>query len=336
MKIAIDAMGGDHAPDAIVKGALLATQDPSIKFIEIVLVGDENLIKKEFKVNELNGKCSISIIHTHENIGMADSPTTVLKAKQNSSIAVGINLLKEQKVDAFISAGNTGAVMASASLQLGRLKGILRPAIATVFPTKIGPIIMLDAGANVDCKPKNLLQFAIMGDVYVRYIFKNSSPKIALLSIGEENTKGNELTLESAKLITSTPLNFIGNIEGRDIFKGKADVIVCDGFVGNIVLKLAESLAEDMFSLLKKELSKSYLAKIGSLLCKGAFKNFKKSIDYSEYGGAPLLGVKKPCIICHGSSSPQAIKNAIKVAKNFVEQHLNEHISENIKLYNKN
>jgi glycerol-3-phosphate acyltransferase PlsX len=262
---------------------------------------------------------------------MHESPTMAVKTKRDSSIVVGSKALKEGEVEAFVSAGNTGAVMASSLMNLGRLKGISRPAIATLIPTLEGASILLDVGANVDCKPKHLLQFAMMGDVYARHIMGNTNPKIGLLSIGEEDGKGNALTSHAFKLLKASSLNFIGNVEGRDIVNGKVDVIVCDGFTGNVVLKFGESLAEMVLGFLKRELSKNISLRLGAYLAKPAFKKFKKLVDYSEYGGAPLLGVKGVCIICHGASSSKAVKNGIRVACEFINHQVNMHIEERIK-----
>jgi glycerol-3-phosphate acyltransferase PlsX len=245
---------------------------------------------------------------------MDDSPLTALRRKKDSSVRVAIDLVKSGEADAFVSAGNSAVVMATALLVLGKLPGVERPAIATVMPSYKDHFILLDAGANVDCKPVHLYQFAVMGEAYARFIFNMESPKIGLLSIGEEDVKGNELTRESFKLLKNARLNFIGNIEGQEIFEGDADVVVCDGFVGNIALKIAEGLAETMTKMLKREISERVTGKIGALFLRDAFKSFRKKTDYSEYGGAPLLGLSKPCIIAHGRSTSKAIKNAIIVA----------------------
>jgi len=306
MRIAVDAMGGDHAPEAIVAGVIDALRE--LKGIaQITLVGREDVINKELSHYQTDG-LPVAIKDAKEVIDMHESPTMAVKTKRDSSIVVGSKALKEGEVEAFVSAGNTGAVMASSLMNLGRLKGISRPAIATLIPTLEGASILLDVGANVDCKPKHLLQFAMMGDVYARHIMGNTNPKIGLLSIGEEDGKGNALTSHAFKLLKASSLNFIGNVEGRDIVNGKVDVIVCDGFTGNVVLKFGESLAEMVLGFLKRELSKNISLRLGAYLAKPAFKKFKKLVDYSEYGGAPLLGVKGVCIICHGASSSKAVK----------------------------
>jgi glycerol-3-phosphate acyltransferase PlsX len=243
------------------------------------------------------------------------------------------DLVKQGKASAVISAGNTGAAMATALFLLGPLRGVERPAILTVLPTLKGNSLLLDVGANVDCKPHHLLQFAVMGHVYAERILGKPKPRIGLLSIGEEDTKGNEQTKEAFKMLKESPFNFIGNVEGRDVYLGSADVVVCDGFVGNIALKISEGLADTLLKLLKREISKSILGKLGYLLLRPALSNFQRRIDYAEYGGAPLLGVNGACIICHGRSSPRAIKNAIKVSKDFVDRNLNGHIQGDIERY---
>jgi len=329
MRIAVDAMGGDHAPQTIVAGVIEALRE--LKGIaQITLVGREDVVYNELSHYQTNG-LSIVVKEAKEIIEMHESPAMAVKSKKDSSIVVATKALKEGEVQAIVSAGNTGAVMASSLMHLGRLKGVLRPAIATLIPTLEGASILLDVGANVDCKPKHLLEFAIMGDVYAKYIIGKANPKIGLLSIGEEEAKGNTLTLEAFKLLNASSLNFVGNVEGRDIINGQVDVIVCDGFVGNVVLKFAESLAEMIFDFLKRELSKSLSLKLGAYLAQPAFRKFKKLVDYSEYGGAPLLGINGVCIICHGASSAKAVKNGIRVACEFINNQVNLHIEERIK-----
>ena len=334
MRIAVDAMGGDHAPEAIVAGVVDALRELN-GIAQITLVGQEEIVAKELSRYSIKGM-PIVIKNATQTIEMHESPAQAVKTKKDSSIVVATRALREGEVQAVVSAGNTGAVMASSLMELGRLKEVVRPAIATLIPTLEGVSILLDVGANVDCKPNHLLQFAMMGDVYARYILKKTNPKIGLLSIGEEEGKGNALTCEAFNLLKNTStrqasLNFIGNVEGRDIINGKVDVIVCDGFVGNVVLKFGESLAEMIIGFLKRELSKNISLKIGAFLSKPAFRKFKKLLDYSEYGGAPLLGVNGVCIICHGASSAKAIKNGIRVACEFIDHQVNLHIEERIK-----
>ena len=329
MRIALDAMGSDNAPGVEIAGAIQAQKELDA---EIVLVGQKAAIEKELaKFGSSAPK--FDIVHASEVIQMHETPAQACRQKQDSSIMVGTRLVKEEKADAFVSAGNSGAVMAAGLMNLKRLPGVSRPAIATLLPTLKGVCVLVDAGANVDCKPKHLLQFAIMGDIYARYILDEMNPSIGLLSIGEEDNKGNELSLSTAPLIRETALNFIGNIEGRDIIKGKADVVICDGFVGNVILKLAEGLSESLFSLIRAEIEKKWLRKMGAILIRPAFKEIKKRVDYAEYGGAPLLGLNGLCIIAHGASNPKAIKNALKVSQEFVERKVNNYLKEEIKLY---
>ena len=314
MKIALDAMGGDYAPAVTVEGALEAVSE--IQGLSVVLVGNEVEL-----ANELRGKnfsvSSIHIKHASQVVDMDEAPLTALRRKKDSSIKVAIELVKSGEADAMVSAGNSGVVMATALFLLGKLPGVERPAIAAVMPTLKGCFILIDAGANVDCRATHLLQFAIMGEAYAKSIFNVGSPKIGLLGIGKEDAKGNELTKEAFKLIKDSGLNFIGNIDGKDIFLGDADVVVSDGFVGNIALKISEGLAEAMTKMLKREISEKSTGRIGYLFLKNALKSFKKKTDYSEYGGAPLLGISKPCIISHGRSTAKAIKNALKLADEF-------------------
>ncbi len=313
MKLALDAMGGDYAPMTNIDGALEAVH--AYDDLSVVLVGDEKAIMSGLEERNCSDQ-RISVKHASQVVDMDESPLAVLRRKKDSSIRVAINLVKEGDADAMVSAGNSGVVMATALYVLGKLPGVERPAIATIMPSLRDHFILLDAGANVDCKPLHLYQFAIMGEAYARFIFNIEQPKVGLLGIGAEDAKGNELTKEAFKLIKGAHVNFTGNIEGQDIFSGEADVVVCDGFVGNIALKVSEGLAETISTMLKREIVEKASAsgKVGSLFFKDAFKSFKKKMDYSEYGGAPLLGISRPCIISHGRSSSKAIKNAIRVA----------------------
>ncbi|MDX9703073.1 MAG: phosphate acyltransferase PlsX [Candidatus Auribacterota bacterium] len=327
MRIAIDAMGGDYAPESIVAGALDSLEILNGKH-NLLLVGDKPRIEELLSKHGVGQSDVMSIHHASEVVGMDESPSITLRKKKNSSIAVCASLAKSGEVDALLSAGNTGAVVAATKLRLRFLKGVERPAIATPIPTADGVALMLDAGANVDSKPHNLLQFAAMGSAYSKYILGKDNPRVGLLSIGEEPTKGNDLTKETFKLLESSPLNFMGNIEGRDIFYNKVDVIVTDGFVGNIVLKVIESMPYLFKNVVLREIKKNLLAQIGALLLQPALKKFVKQGDYAEYGGAPLLGVDGICIICHGSSSPKAIKNAIRLAVELSKFEINKHIEE--------
>ncbi len=333
MRIVLDAMGGDNAPHIPVRGAIQAARDYGIN---VILVGSKPDLNRELNRYSFPAD-RIEVVDATDSVPMEEQPSRALKRK-NSSIHVGMRLVKEGQADAFVSAGNTGAVMAISLFILGRLKGIERPAISTILPNLKSQTFLLDVGANVDCKPNHLLQFAIMGEAYAKYVLREENPRIGLLNIGEEEGKGNELTKEAYRLLkraSKLGLNFKGNAEGRDIYSGKFDVIVCDGFVGNVALKLSESLAKILAKLLKEEIEKHFISKLGAVTLKPAIKSFKKRIDYAEWGGAPLLGVKAPVIISHGSSNAKAIKNAIRVASQFAESHLNEHIEENIEKYGK-
>ncbi len=326
-------MGGDFAPQNIVAGALDALCHASNRF-DIILVGREDEIKKELEKHSING-LRFSIVNATEVVGMDESPTVALKQKKDSSITVGLTLHKEGKADAFISAGNTGAVMSASTIILGRAEGVSRPTIGTPFPTEKGPCLLLDAGANVDCKPQHLLEFGMMGSIYASYILGYDNPNIGLINIGEESTKGNEITLEAYNLLQKSKLNFIGNIEGRDILKGKANVIVCDGFVGNIVLKFAESVLGLLKAKFKDYAASNLLNKIWVGLMYRTLKKILKDFDYQEHGGVPLLGVQGVSIIGHGGSTPKAIKNMILKAEDMVIKEVNHHIAE-IMLVNKN
>ncbi|MBU4311014.1 phosphate acyltransferase PlsX [bacterium] len=328
MRIALDAMGGDRAPGVIVEGAIQALKE--YKDLEIILVGDEKRVKKELAKYSVKG-ISLSIVHASQVVEMDELPTTALRKKKDSSIMVAARLVKEKKAQAIVSAGNTGAAMVATKVVLGTLEGIERPAIAILMPHIHGVSILTDVGANVDCKPQHLLQFAIMGNTYAKEILEIEKPKVGLLSVGKERVKGNELTRTTYDLLEKTSLNFIGNVEGRDIFNGSVDVIVCDGFIGNVVLKTAESLAETIQGMLKKEITKNFLRKLGALLSMGAYRAVKKRIDYSEYGGAPLLGINGVCIITHGGAPALAIKNTLRVAGEFIDHKVNAHIIESIK-----
>ncbi|HEX9756709.1 MAG TPA: phosphate acyltransferase PlsX [Nitrospiria bacterium] len=326
MRIAIDAMGGDNAPEAIMEGAISAILEYDV---ELICVGNEAVLSPLLK--KMGGeRPNLRIVHAPEKVEMDESPSHAIRKKKNSSIWVATHLIKEGKAEAVISAGNTGAAMATALFILGPLKGVDRPAIATVLPTLQGSALLLDVGANVDCKPNNLLQFAIMGEEFARRVQGKVNPRVGLLSIGEEAIKGNELTKETFRLLRERDLNFIGNVEGRDVYNGNADVIVCDGFIGNVVLKVSEGLADTIGNFLKREIEGSSLGVLGYLLLKPALNRFKKKVDYAEYGGAHLLGVNGVSIICHGRSSGKAIKNAIKMAKQALEQRVNEAIQRDI------
>lgn len=328
MRIALDAMGGDFAPDVTIAGALEAVSE--YDDIHVILIGDRQKITESLQSWRYPSE-RISIHHASEVVEMHESPTTALRRKKDSSIRKAVDLVKNGEADAVVSAGHSGVAMATALFVLGKLSNVDRPAIATMMPSLTGYFLLIDAGANVDCKPENLLEFAHMGNAYYKTIFDISSPRVALLSIGEEDTKGNELTKEAFKLLKNTDLNFTGNIEGKDVFSGNADVIVCDGFIGNIVLKVSEGLAETIMKMLKREIANVTTGKLGYMMIKPAIKNFKKKTDYSEYGGAPLLGINGTCIISHGRSSARAIKNAIRVASEMAKKKVHEIIASALK-----
>lgn len=320
IRIALDAMGGDHAPAVVVEGAVAAAREPGV---EVILVGRAEVIKAELSKHDTSG-LSLPIVHAEDVVEMDEHASTALRQKRQSSIAVGIGLVKEGDASAFVSAGNSGAVMAKALFGLGRIQGVERPAIGTVFPTKSGKCFILDIGANADCKPDYLVQFATMGSAYMERVFGISNPRVGLLSNGEEETKGNQLVQAVFPLLKAAPVNFVGNVEGKDVPSGMADVVVCDGFTGNVLLKLSEGVASSLFDVLKEELTSSLANKLAAMVLKPAFRRVKRRLDYAEYGGAPLLGVNGVVIIAHGRSNALAIKNAVRVAKQAADQKLVE------------
>jgi len=322
-------MGGDHAPKPEVEGAIRAAKTLGVK---VVLVGREDVVRRELDSHEDSAFLPIEVHHASEQITMQDSAARAVRSKRDSSMRVASRLVRDGCAQGFVSAGNTGAVMATAKVVQGVVPGVDRPALAGVFPTLSGsPVVMVDVGANVDCSPHMLAQFAIMGEMYSRVILRRENPRVGLLSIGEEEHKGNEMTRAATPLLKSLPLNFIGNVEGRDIYTGKADVIVCDGFIGNVALKVSEGLVEMIKSMLQESLESTITRKIGYVLSRTAFTDFKRRVDYAEYGGAPLLGVKGVCIICHGRSNANAIKNAIRVAAEFSSGKINQRIESEFK-----
>jgi len=322
--IAVDAMGGDDAPKAEVEGAIRAARSLGVR---VILVGKQEIVRAELDKHAHTDDLPIEVHHASEHITMEDSAAKAVKNKRDSSMRVAARLVRDGIADGLVSAGNTGAVMATAKLVQGMLPGVDRPAMAAAFPTLKGtPVIVVDVGANVDCSPRMLAQFAIMGDIYSRVIFHTHRPRVGLLSIGEEEHKGNELTRAATPLLKALPIHFIGNVEGRDIYAGQTDVIVCDGFIGNVALKVSEGLVEMVSKMLRESLEATITRKIGSLLSRTAFKEFKKRVDYAEYGGAPLLGIKGVCIVTHGRPNANAIKNAIRVAAEFAEGKVNERI----------
>ncbi len=322
-------MGSDRDPGVITEGAVEAAKiDPTR--LEIVLVGEKTGIQAQLDKIDTTGT-RIEIVHASETIGMSESPANAVRRKKDASIPVAVRLLKEGKADAIVSAGNTGAVVASSLVTLGRLHGISRPAITTYWPNQSKGAVVLDVGANYECIPKHLLHFAVMGTVFAEHQLGIENPRIGILNIGEEPSKGNELVREAYKLLKGADLNFIGNVEGRDVFSGAVDVVVCDGFVGNVALKLSESIISFLTHIVKHEIKKRFMANIGAMLMSGAFSSVRSKLDYAEYGGAPLLGVNGVIIISHGKSSSRAIKNAILVAQRFVERGINERIENRFK-----
>jgi len=324
VRIALDAMGGDQGPEVLVAGAVQAVN--ARDDLEVTLLGDEKRLRASLRAQSSPHEDRLRIVHTTEVVGMDESPFEAVRKKKDSSVAVAFKLQKQGEVEAVVSAGNSGATMAAAIRTLGRLKKIARPGIAGIFPTLKGPLVMMDVGANVDCRPQHLFQFGIMAAAFSQVIFANQRPRIGLLSIGEEGGKGNILVKKTHELLSASNLNYIGNVEGRDTFHGDVDVIVCDGFVGNVCLKLSEGLAEAVLLMLREEISKDLKAKVGYLLARDAFNNFRKRVDYAEYGGAPLLGLNGTGIVCHGRSNATAIKNAINVAAELVSENINDHI----------
>jgi phosphate acyltransferase len=332
LTIAVDAMGGDHAPKPEVDGAIRAAKSLGVK---VLLVGREELVRQELEGHEGWDSLPIEVHHASEQITMNDSAARAVRSKRDSSLRVASRLVRDGCAQGFVSAGNTGAVMATAKMVQGVVPGVDRPALSGVFPTAGGsPVVMVDVGANVDCSPRMLAQFAIMGEMYSRVILHRDNPRVGLLSIGEEEHKGNEMTRAATPLLKTLPINFIGNVEGRDIYTGKADVIVCDGFIGNVALKVSEGLVDMIKQMLQESLEATITRKIGYVLSKAAFTDFKRRVDYSEYGGGPLLGVKGVCIICHGRSNANAIKNAIRVAAEFSSGKINDHIESEFKRWN--
>jgi len=328
-RIAVDAMGGDNAPKCIVTGAIEAARKARGRY-EVVLVGDKEVIEDEMQHHMLVKDLPLTIEHASQKVEMDDSPSKVLRTKPDSSIEVAMRLHKEGKVDAVFSAGNTGAVMASALFRLGTCNGVLRPAMGTFMPHESGVCLMVDVGSMVNCKPQNLYQFGVMGSIFMNYVMGNNSPRVSLLNIGEESAKGTEVVQEAYKLLEKGDLNFIGNIEGRDILKGKSDVVVCDGFVGNIILKFGESLARMISKTMKKTIRGNLPGTVGMYLLRPSLRKLFKLFDYEEYGGAPLLGIKGTCMIGHGSSNARAVKSGIKGSFKMVTESVSAHIEEQL------
>jgi glycerol-3-phosphate acyltransferase PlsX len=327
VRIAVDAMGGDEAPAAIVDGAVAAARHRDVR---VMLVGPTAAIEAALGSHPDWRSLSLEVIEAPDVIGMADSPVASLRRKPRASIRVAAELVASKRAAALFSAGSTGATVMAAHAAFGMIPGVDRPALATTIPTRRNPTVLLDAGANVECRPQHLLHFAVMGVVYARLALRVERPRVGLLSIGEEETKGNDLTREAHRLLKAAPINFIGNVEGRDVYSGAADVIVCDGFTGNIALKIGEGLVETVEALLSEELQGTFSSQVGYLLARRAFRRFRKRVDYSEYGGAPLLGVAGLTFVGHGRSSPKAVRNAIAMAYRFATSDFIHRVEQDI------
>ncbi len=328
LTIAVDAMGGDHAPKSEVEGAVRAARTLGVR---VILVGRQEVVRRELQQYDDHRGLPVEIVHASEQVTMDDMAARAVRAKRDSSLRVASRLVRDGIAQGFVSAGNTGAVMATAKMVQGVLPGVDRPGLAGIFPTLIGkPVVVMDVGANVDCSARMLAQFAVMGEIYSRVVLHQARPKVGLLSIGEEEHKGNEITRAATPLLKKLPIDFIGNVEGRDIYTGKTDVIVCDGFIGNVALKVSEGLVDMVKQMLQESLRATITRQIGYVLARAAFSDFKKRVDYSEYGGAPLLGVRGITIICHGRSNANAIKNAVRVAAEFSGGNVNQRIEEEL------
>ena len=319
LRIAVDAMGGDHAPEGIVSGALMAARRLQIG---LLLVGDRATVEREIARHPGREPLDVEILHAPERVEMAEPAATALRRKPGASIRLAAEAVRDGRAAALFSAGHTGASVMAAHAAFGRLPGVDRPALATIIPTRRRPAVLLDSGATVECRPQHLVQFAVMGSAYARVALGCASPRVGLLSVGEEESKGNELTREAHQLLKSAPITFVGNVEGRDVYSGEADVIVCDGFTGNVTLKISEGLVETVERLLLDELSSSVGTRVGYLLSREAFRRFHKRVDYSEYGGAPLIGLDGLCVIGHGRSSVKAVRNAVAMTTKYVTEGL--------------
>ncbi|GAC1617305.1 MAG: phosphate acyltransferase PlsX [Candidatus Acidiferrum sp.] len=327
--IAVDAMGGDNAPRPEVEGSVLAAREHDVR---VLLVGQANTVRTELAKHD-TANLRIEIIPASEVITMQDHPAQAFRRKKDSSMHVAARLVREAKADGMVTAGNTGAAMTVAKFLLGTLESVDRMALAAPFPNAKGGVsVLLDVGANVDSRPEHLVQFAVMGEIYYRATFGSKKPRVGLLSVGEEEIKGNELTRAVYEKLKKLPVHFVGNVEGGDLFSGKVDVIVCDGFVGNIALKICEGLAVEIFGLLKKSIKSSLSSQVGYLFSRNAYKGLKQTIDYTEYGGAPLLGLRGVSVIAHGRSNANAVKNAIRVAAGLARARMNEKIEEELLL----
>lgn len=328
MKVALDAMGGDHAPQACVGGAVMALREFR-QLEKLFLVGDDAQIRAELDKHQCRDP-RVEIVHTTQVVEMSETAVDAVRRKKDSSISRAVDLVKRGEADAVVSAGHTGAAVAATTIKLRTLEGVDRPGIAALLPTETNLCVLIDAGANTDARPEHMLQYAIMGAVFSRYVLGYDNPAIGLMSIGGEDVKGSEFTKEIFKLLRASGLNFRGNIEGHDLFHNPVEVVLCDGFTGNVVLKSCEATADAVFRWLKNELTKTPLRMAGAMMAKGAFQTIKRKTNYEEYGGSPLLGVDGICIIAHGSSSPKAVKNAIRVALESIQTRINPHIVEEL------
>jgi glycerol-3-phosphate acyltransferase PlsX len=327
LRIAIDAMGGDDAPGCIIDGALVAARHLQVG---LLLVGDGEAIARELSRHPAVASLDIETIDTSERIEMAEPAAAALRRKPRASIRVAADCVRDGRASALFSAGHTGATVIAAHAAFGRLAGVDRPALATIIPTRARPAVLLDCGATVECRPQHLVQFAIMGAAYARIALGCNPPRVGLLSVGEEESKGNELTREAHRLLKTAPVHFVGNVEGRDVYAGHADVIVCDGFTGNITLKTSEGLVDTVETVLHDELSATFGTRVGYLLSRQAYRRFRKRLDYSEYGGAPLVGLNGLCIVGHGRSSPKAVRNAVAMAARGVTEGLLERLAREV------
>jgi glycerol-3-phosphate acyltransferase PlsX len=331
MRIALDAMGGDFGPPSLVAGAVMALREYH-HIQKLYLVGDQRQIETELEKHRCNDS-RIEIVHSMQVVEMSDKAWSAVRRKKHSSVSRAVDLVKHDQADAIVSAGHTGAAVAASIVKLRTLKGIDRPGIAAVLPTQFNVFVLIDAGATIDSRPEHLLQYAIMGSVYSRHVLGYKNPTVGLVSLGEEDVKGTELTKEVFKLLKRSRLNFVGNIEGRHLFEDPVEVVVCDGFVGNVILKTSESIAVAIFKWLKHELTRTKIRMAGAYVARHAFNDIKRKTNYEEYGGSPLLGVNGICIIAHGASTPLAIKNALRVAAESIEHRVNPHIVEEIRRY---
>jgi phosphate acyltransferase len=331
MKIALDAMGGDFGPPNLVAGAALALREyPHIS--KLFLVGDTAQIEAELRKLGCNDS-RIEVVHSTQVVDMSDRAWSAVRRKKDSSVSRAVDLVKHGQANAIVSAGHTGAAVAASMVKLRTLPGIYRPGIAAVLPTETNVFVLMDAGANIDARPEHLVQYAFMGSVYSSHVLGYKNPTVGLISLGEEDVKGNEMTKEVFKMLKKSSLNFVGNIEGRHLFEDPVEVVVCDGFVGNVILKTCESISVAIFQWLKHELSRTPMRKVGAFLARESFRTIKDKTNYEEYGGSPLLGVNGICIIAHGSSTPLAVKNALRVAAESIEHQVNPHIIEEVQRY---